>query len=287
MASPSHSPILPAADPSISLLIVSGLIGLLGAWAYFEYSRRVRHDGPVLARRELLLGALAMGAALWGSTVLALSAQGLPYTLGFHPTWLAASLALPIVMTAVATYVAVAVPRLLMHLLAGLWFCACALGTEILVVQAVSPTPSVIWRREPLAFGALMVSIAFVVSLRMVIMQRRGSPTDTRGRRFTAALLLAAALAAHLELSSVASGLGKKFAALHSKQLPEVAVALTAGAAVPLMLMLMLVDQRLQAHVRASSRKRQALEAKRTHVAEQKERVKRRRRAEPAQRPHA
>lgn len=286
MASPSNTPILPASDPSISLLIVSGVIGLLGAWAFLEYLRRVRHDGPVLARRELLFGSLAMGAALWASAVIALSAQGLPYVLGFHPVWLAASLGLPIVMTAIVTYVVVAVPRLLMHLLAGLWFCACALGTELLVVQSVSPTPSVEWRREPLAFGALMVAIAFVIALRMVIMQRRGSETDTRGRRFSAALLLAAALAAHLELASVSSGLGRKFAALHSKQLPEMAVALAAGGVVPLMLMLMLVDQRMQARVRASSRKRQAREVKKTHVAEQKARVRRRRSAEPAERPH-
>ncbi len=287
MASPSNTPILPATDPSVTLLIVSGLIGLMGAWAFLEYVRRVRHDGPVLARRELVFGALAMGAALWASAVIGLSAQGLPYMLGFHPLWLGASLGVPVVMTAVAIYAVVAVPRLLMHLLAGLWFCAVALATEWLVVQSISPTPSVSWQREPLAFGALMVAIAFVVSLRMVIMQRRGSATDTRGRRFSAALLLAAALAAHLELASVSSQLGRKFAALHSKQLPEVAVALAAGGAVPLMLMLMLIDLRMQARIRASSRKRQAREVKKTHVAEQKARVRRRRSTEAAERPHA
>lgn len=287
MASSSNTPILPASDPSITLMIASGVIGLLGAWAYLEYLRRVRHDGPVLARRELLFGAVAMGSALWASAVVALSAQGLPYTLGFHPGWLAAALALPVVATGLASYAVVALPRMLMHLLAGAWFCACALATELLVVQSVNPTPSVAWRREPLAFGAMMVAIAYVVALRMVIMQRRGSATDTRGRRFSAALLLAAALAANLELASVASNLGSKFAALYSKQLPEVAVALAAGAAVPLMLMLMLIDQRMQARIRASSRKRQAREVKKTHVAEQKARVRRRRSAEPAERPQA
>jgi hypothetical protein len=92
------------------------------------------------------------------------------------------------------------------------------------------------------------------VALRMVIMQRRGSPGDSRGRRFGAALVLAAALAAGVELFAVASDLSGQLAALHSRQLPEMAVALAAGGAVPLLLLLMLIDQRVQARIRAANR---------------------------------
>jgi NO-binding membrane sensor protein with MHYT domain len=240
----------------MALWMVACMTGLLGAWAYVEYVRRVRHDGPVLARRELLFATLALGSSLWGAMVVSLSAQGLPFDLGFHPTRLAASLALPLLVVFALSYAAVAVPRLWMHALLALLFGAGMLATDWAVIWSVAPAPGLVWRREPLGAAGLIVGLGFGVSLRMVIMQRRGSPADSRGRRFGAALLLAAALAAGLELVAVASDLHLQAAAQHSRELPEMAVALAAGGAVPLLLMLMLVDQRMQARIRAANRHR-------------------------------
>ena len=283
MANPA-SPAVPPAEPSLPLWMFAAMIGLLGAWAFIEYLRRVRHDGPVLARRELLFGSFALGAAMWAAMVVALSAQGLPFDLGFHPWKLAASLALALLLVLVTSYASVAVPRLLMHALLAVLFGAGVVGIELALLWAIGPTPGLDWRREPLVAAGVIVALGFGVSLRWVIMQRRGSAGDRRGRRFGAALLLAATLAAALELMSVASNLSRQGASSYIGELPEMAVVLAAGGAVPMLLLLMLFDQRMQARIRAANRQRNI---RRQRGAAKKAAAARRRPPRPAQTPGA
>jgi len=72
-------------DSSVLLWVASACIALLGARTFFEYLRRVRFEGPLRMWRELLLGSLALTAALWSAMVIDVGAQGLTFAVGYHP----------------------------------------------------------------------------------------------------------------------------------------------------------------------------------------------------------
>ena len=94
------------------------------------------------------------------------------------------------------------------------------------------------------------------VAGRMVVSARRGSRADRSSRRLMAALVLGACTVAAQELVLNASGLEKQVVSANARFLPEGLIMLIAGAAVPIALVLMLVDQRSQQRARASDRAR-------------------------------
>ncbi len=67
------------------LWVASALVAFLGARTFVEYLRRLNYDGPIRLWRELLLGSAALTASLWSALVIDISAQGLPFEVGYHP----------------------------------------------------------------------------------------------------------------------------------------------------------------------------------------------------------
>lgn len=246
----------PGSDPSWLLWIVAAAVGFLGAWAFAGYLRRANHDGPRAASRELLLGALALASGIWGASIIGLSSLGLPFEIGYHPLKLLAALAAPAVLTVVLSLLAVLLRNVLVHVvLAGL-FAAVALAVPLAAVWSIGPEPGIVWRREVLVFALLLAAVGHLALLRMVIPVVRGSSNDRSNRRLAAALLLGMTLAGAREMVLIAGDLGRQQASSYLHMLPEVAVVLAAGGGVTLLLLLFLLDQNMQARIRAANRRR-------------------------------
>lgn len=243
-------------DPSVTLWMVSALVGFLACRAFVEYLRRLVHDGPLRLWRELLLGTLALSAGLWGAMVLDISAQGVSFELGYHPLKIFGALAGIWMVVLVTMALFTFWPRWYSQLAAAVLLAVAVLGLQMSVLWSIGAEPGLFWRREPLLFAALVLLVGFAVSGRMVAGARRGSKSDRGGRRLLAALMLGACCVAAQELVIAGSGLDRQVVSAHARFLPEVAILLLAGALVPIALVLMLVDQRAQQRARASERAR-------------------------------
>lgn len=243
-------------DPSVLLWVASACIAFLGARTFVEYLRRLNYDGPVRLWRELLLGSAALSTGLWSAMIIDIGAQGLAFELGYHPLKIFGSL--------VSVYIVVVM------LVAWVTFrpawpsqvCAAALAAllavilQVSVVWSIGAEPGLYWQTQPLSFAVVLMLLGMGVAGRMVVGARRGSKDDRGARRLMAALVLGACTVAAQELVLTASGLDKQVVSAHARFLPEVVITLVAGAAVPISLVLMLVDQRTQQRARASERAR-------------------------------
>lgn len=243
-------------DPSVVLWVASACIAFLGARTFVEYLRRLNYDGPVRLWRELLLGSAALTCGLWSAIIIDIGAQGLAFELGYHPLKIFGSLLLVFLVVVMLVAWVTFRPAWVAQVGATALAALLAVILQVSAVWSIGAEPGLFWQTRPLALAALVMVLGIGVAGRMVVAARRGSSGDRGSRRLMAALVLAACTVAAQELVLTASGLDKQVVSSHARFLPEVVVTLLAGAAVPITLVLMLVDQRAQQRARASERAR-------------------------------
>lgn len=241
---------------SVVLWLLSALIALLGARAYVEYLRRLSHDSPLKLWREVVLAATALSCGLWSAVVIDVMALGLVFEIGYHPVKAFGPLLVVLVLVALLLVWASLRTRWPSQLAAGALATLAVLVLQVSVVWSIGAEPGLFWRVEPLVFAVLLLFVGLGVSGRMVLAVRRGSRNDRSSRRLLAALVLGACAVAAQELVLSASGLDRQVVSAHARFLPEMAIALVAGAAIPVGLVLLLLDQRSQRRTRASARAR-------------------------------
>ncbi len=243
-------------DTSVLLWVASACIALLGARTFLEYLRRTSHEGPLRMWRELSLGAAAIAAALWSAMVIDVGAQGLTFAVGYHPAKVFGALLLGVAAATGVMALATWRPRWIFRLPAVLVMALVALALQVAVIWSIGAEPGLTWRGDSLVFALLLHMLGLGFAGQMVLGARRGSRADRPPRRLLAALVLCACAVAAQELVLTSGGLDRQVVSAHAHFLPEVAITLVAGAAVPVLLVLLLVDQRTQQHSRASRRAR-------------------------------
>lgn len=243
-------------NPSIVLWLAAAAVAVLGLRAFLEYLRQLRQLGPVTGWRDLLFGAAALQTCIWSTIVIGIGAQGLAYPVGYHPLWLAAALLLGILVSAgVLFYVGIKPGAWLSVAVAAGVLAPIAVVVQLGVIRAIGAEPGIEWRPEMLVFAVLVLIAGLGVMMRMVLGSARGSKEDRGGRRLLAALLGGVALIGAQELTLLAANLAAQSVSAHARKLPEVAVALLAGAAMPVVFVVMIVDQHMQRRIRRASRR--------------------------------
>lgn len=243
-------------DPSVLLWAASALIAFLGARAFAEYLRRLHHEGPVRLWRELLAGSFALTACYWSAMVIEISAQGLVFELGYHPVKCLGMWLLGLAATAVVIAGASLRPSWYAHLAAAGLLTLLGLMLQVSIIWSIGAEPGLAWQAQPLVFALLLELAGLLVCGQMVIGPKRGSKGDRGSRRLMGALVLGACTMAAQELVLTASSLDRQVVSANARFLPEVVYLLLAGAATPIVLILMIVDQRSQKRARASDRAR-------------------------------
>ncbi len=187
-------------DSSVMLWVASALVAFLGARTFVEYLRRLNYDGPIRLWRELLLGSAALTASLWSALVIDISAQGLPFEVGYHPLKIFGSLgATFVVVTMIVAWVTFR-PAWPSQLAAAALATLSACIQQVAVVWSIGAEPGLFWRPEPLIFSMSLLFVGLGVAGRMVVGAKRGSAGDRASRRLLAALVLGACVVASQEL---------------------------------------------------------------------------------------
>jgi len=243
-------------DSSVLLWVASACIAFLGARAFVEFLRRLHYEGPVRLWREWLYGSAALTAGLWSAMIINIGARGLAFEIGYHPVKiLGALLGVYAVVLLLVAWITIR-PAWPAQLAAMMLAALLAVVLQVAVIWSIGAEPGLAWQMQPLSFAALLMLVGFGVGGWMVVGPRRGSKGDRSARRLMAALVLTACVVAAQELVLTASSLDRQVVSGHARFLPEMVFTLMAGAAVPITLVLLLVDQRAQQRARASERAR-------------------------------
>lgn len=243
-------------NPSIMLWLAAAVVAVLGMRAFLEYLRRVHHEGPVNAWRDLAFAAGVLPGCVWSAAIVGIAGQGLAYQVGYHPALLFGTLLLSMVFCAGVLFWVGLRPGWLSLGLSSAVLGALALAVQVGVVYSVGTEPGPRWRWELLVFSVLLLTAGHVVALLVVLRAQRGKKEDRGSRRLLGALLAAVALIGAQELTLLSANLPGQQISAFNRMLPEVAVALLAGAAVPIGFAVMIVDHYMQRRIRRASRRR-------------------------------
>ncbi len=241
----SDSPLsLAESSPLLWLLAV---LTLLLAWhvAVSWVREANRHPGWGQRWRGLALAAASLGAALCAATVLGLSAEALPFKLGYRLQ--DALLLLPGAMLLCALPLALLVRshHLGWRLLAGVLLAGVALAVQLGWIRAVGFRPGISWREEFIAVAALTTAIGLAVALAMGFSEAaRGS--HRRQWRLGATVLAGFSLIAGQEVLLAGAGLLSQVGSVYQHDLSGPFLALAGGVVLPLALAVLAIDLELR-----------------------------------------
>ena len=232
-------------------------VAVLGAHVALGWIRNAQSE-PQWRQRWLpvLLAGLTLGTVLCASMVLAMSAEGLPFRLGYRGvaalglwgTSVAASLLLAALLAFSQGWAAVVLGG---GALAGL-----ATGVQAGWIWAAGFRPGVVWSNEFLGIAAVLMAVAFVAALRVAYSSASSEGDNRRLWRLSASVLLALALIGGQGIVKTGVDLAKQVGSVYSRELPATVLALLAGVAVPMGLSLMAFDLRLRDHAHRRRRRK-------------------------------
>lgn len=244
-----------SSNPSAMLWLGAAIVAILGMHACLEYLRRLRHQGPIVGWRDLLLGAVALQICATSTMIVGIAGQGLLYEIGYHPLKLLGSMLLLALLAVIVMFWASWRVGWISLIGASLLLAPLTLAQQIAVVWSLGTEPAVPWRMSYLVYAGVLLFAGFASGLYLVMRARRGTKEDRWGRRVLAALLAAAAVVFSQEIVLKALQLTEQTASAYVRLLPEVAVTLLAGAGMPIVFLVMLVDQHMQRRIRHASRR--------------------------------
>mgnify|MGYP000995904998 FL=1 len=231
------------AESSLLLWFLGVFVAVLAAHVMLGWVRQGMHQPGLRAGwRGLLLAGLVFGSGICSAMVLSLSAEALPFRLGFRwravpLLWLGASVA--------------ALPALALLSRRQGWFAlgfaAVWLAVVALVVQsgwiwAVGFRPGVTWRPEFQASALIVATLGVFAALYLCFI---GGGKEGRRRqlwRVGAAALLALSLVAAQEIVMAGAGLLAQVGAVYHREVPASVLSLLGGVIVPLLLVVMTLD---------------------------------------------
>ena len=198
-------------DPSelrIAALALSAVIGVLAAYVTLELARRVRTVPTRVGLRWLGGAALSLGTGIWSLHVIGVSAQSLPYAVGYHPAatlvvWLGASLLGLIGLGAVSGRL-MTLPRVVLG--------ATVLGSGIATAQlgallSLGVRPGIDWAPDRLAATYLAAIAGAVFAYTFSFRMRARSRRCASGCQAVAAGVFGVALVVAQQFAVDAAGL--------------------------------------------------------------------------------
>lgn len=244
-------------DSSLLLWLVAAAVAVLAshvAQGWVLQAQRAESNVIKQQWRALLLAGTTLGTGICAAMLLASSAQGLMFPIGYKPLpvaglWVGAMLGcLPIVAWAAA-----ASQRGWLVALSGAALALLAGGIEFGWLWAAGFRPGIVWR--PTFVAAAVVALVVGLSAASWIAYSGFAKGSSRPAlwRLGAALLTGLTLAGGQELLIYAAGLPYQQGSIYQTYVPLNVLSLVAGVLVPLVLTVMTVDLLLR---RPSRRRR-------------------------------
>lgn len=225
------------------LWLLSAVLAVLAAYVAQGWLRQgLRHARPPMA-----FGALAIAAFTWGSlvtavAVLSIAGVALPFPVGFRTVvaplvWVGSILA-----TALALWGLLWKQRPWMFVLAGALLAAAALPVMVATVWAAGFRPGIVWRQELLIAASAMLVIGNIGALWLALSESALNGERRLLWRLSAAALMGLVTMAAQEVAALAAGLTMQVGSVFQHQTPSAVLALIAGGALPLVLVMLLID---------------------------------------------
>ena len=234
-------------DSSLLLWALAALVAIMTASICLGWLRQAQLH-PTLRQnwKASLIGTLVAGTGFTSAVVLALSAEGLPFPLGYRMRdagflWVGAMLAFWPGLALLGCKV-----RWPAVLAGGALLALVATALPAGWVYAAGFRPGVVWRYEFVAAAALFVIILFVVALFMANSEDARTGHHRTLARVGAALTMGIAPLAGQQVLLAGTNLPAQVGSVFRTELPSSLLCLVLGVMVPLIWSLLLLDLRLR-----------------------------------------
>lgn len=242
-------------DSSLLLWLLAAVVAILSMHVAQGWVLIARRQEPVWKQWPALLAAgCVLGTGICSAMLLAVSAQGLIFAIGYQflPTaglWLGAML----LCTAVAAWWSAA-QRGWLLLASGPVLAAIAAGCQFGWLWAAGFRPGIIWRLEFAAAACILLTIGLSAGAWLSFSSFSKDSRRPALWRLGSAALLGLALAGGQELLIYAAGLMFQQGSIYQNQMPGSVLSLLAGVLLPLVLAVMVIDLLLRRPIRRRRR---------------------------------
>lgn len=251
MSPSSHS------ESSLLLWVMAAIVALLSAYLFIGWLRRAQGaSGWRGVRGPVALASAALGAGMSSAMLLAMSAEGLAYALGYR--WLAVpALVLgPVIACLPAAWWLSHSQRWPALIGSGLMLAAVALAVQVGWVSAAGLRPGVQWQFELLGAAAALTTAGFVAALWVAYSDASREGANKALWRGGAAAVMALTLIAGQELVSSSAALLAQVGSIYLRQASATWLCLVAGAVVPPIMAALALDLHLRNRTRRHSSSR-------------------------------
>ena len=248
-------------DFSLLLWVMAALVAMFASYLFMGWTRRAQaHESWREWLAPIVLAGSSLGVGLSSAMVLALSAEGLRFALGYR--WLA----LPFLVlgpTLACMLVAWWLSRRqnwLVLLGSGLLLAAIGVAVQSGWISSAGLRPGLRWQFGWLGAAAAIAAVGQAAALWLAYSDASNDAARKTLWRVGAAALMALTVIAGQELVGTAAGLGTQVSSLYLREASATWVSLIAGAVVPTVMAMMALDLTLRNRADRARRRRGSFE---------------------------
>jgi len=240
----------PLASASSLLWLMAVVVAVFSAQVAIGYTRQALRE-PRRRARVLCLAAaaLVLGTGIWSAMLLGVSSDALPYPLGYRALGLAAGWLCAVLPAALAMAMLARWRRPLVVVAAGVLVGAGAVATDWVLVLAAGLLPGISWQYETIGLAGPLVASGCVGGLWIAFLAAGYAGRWRRSWRIVAAGMVGFSIIVGQELVLAAAVMSSQLSSIYRREVPATALCLLAGIAVPMLLLVLMLDLRMRRHV--------------------------------------
>ena len=239
----------PSSDGETSLLLwfMAAVVALLAAYLFVGWLRRAHgRQGWREVLGPVVLSATVMGLGMSAAMVLAMSAGGLTFPLGYRWVAIPALVFGPVIACLPAAWWLSRRQNWLALIGCGLLLAAVALAVQTGWIMAAGLRPGITWRFELLGAAAVLETAGFVAAFWLAFYDTSGNGAPKSLWRVGAAALMALTLIAGQEVVGSSVALLAQVGSIYQSEAQATWLCLLAGAILPTILAVLALDLALR-----------------------------------------
>ena len=238
-----------AGDWSLLLWLISVVVAMLSSHLFIAWVRRAQ---GLLRPRDAFGPALTSGGALAvgisSAMLLALGAERLAFPLGYRWPALPVLVALSFALCAAAAWSLIRQQNLSALAVAGLLMGLASLSVQVGWLQAAGFRPGLAWNLPLAGGGAAASLVGYTAAMWLAFSDASSQGARRTLWRLSAATLVVLTMVASQEVLITATGLQMQIGSIYRNELSSTWLTLVAGAVVPTVMALMVLDVALRNH---------------------------------------
>lgn len=241
-------------ESSLLLWVMAAIVAWLAAYLFVGWLRRTQ--GQVGWRAVLgpvALASAALGLGMASAMVLAMSAEGLAFALGYRWLALPALVLGPVIGCLPAAWWLSRRKNWLAVIGSGLMLAAVAVAQQVGWIVAAGLRPGIKWQFELLGAAAALTAVGFVAALWLAYSDASSDGARRSLWRVSAATLMALTLIAGQEMVASSAALMVQVGSIYQREAGATWLCLVAGAIVPAILAMLALDLTLRNQSRRHS----------------------------------